>query len=315
MSLKSGLISQIGFGAEGTTTAGVRATPTRFLEYVSEDLTFNISRIESAGLRAGRRIVHRWSSGIKEVTGGFNVEMAPQGTGLLLSHALGAVSTTGSDPYVHTFTPGALDTKTLTVQVGRPSLNGTVNPFDYLGCSIVSWELSAEIDQYLMGRFSIYGMEEVTDQSLASASYPSGYSPFVFTHGTLEVASSELSVRSATVSGDNGLATGRHRLGAATPKVALEESLRNYGGTISADFESMTAYNRFVAGTEAAIELNFDAGTSAKLVVSGNVRFDGETPHVTGPTLLEQSLPFKFTSVTSDAAAFTVTLTNADSTP
>lgn len=318
MTLKSGLSSQIGFAAEGTTTAGTRVAPSRFLEYVSEDLTYTVQRIESAGLRAGRRVLHRWTPGIQEVTGGFDVEMAPQATGLLLSHALGTVNSTGANPYVHTFTPGPTDTKTLTIQVGRPDHAGTVNPFDYVGCSITDWTLSAEVNQYLMGRFNVYGMHEDTGQSLASASYPAGYSPFVFSHGQLQIASGDVDVRSISISGNNGLATSRHRIRATNgsrPKVALEQSLREYTAAISADFESMTAYNRFRTGAEAALTLTFDAGTSAKLVISGNVRFDGETPHVTGPELLEQSLPAKFVSSTSDAAAFTVTLTNADATP
>jgi hypothetical protein len=70
-----------------------------------------------------------------------------------------------------------------------------------------------------------------------------------------------------------------------------------------------------VNGAEAALSLAFDAGTGAKLTIAGNVRFDGSTPNVSGPELLEQALPFKFVSVTSDAAAFTVTLENADATP
>jgi hypothetical protein len=318
MTLKSGLAAQFGFAAEATTAIGTRVTPTRFLEFVSEDITFTKQRIESAGLRAGRRLTHRWAAGIQEVSGSFSVEMAAQGTGLLLKHAIGGVSTTGSNPYVHTFTPGALDSLALTIQVGRPDHSGTVNPFDYSGCSITSWELMAEVNQFLMARFSVYGMKEVTSESLASASYPSTYSPFVFTQGKLEIASSAFCVRSATVSGDNALETGRHRIcgtNNAQPKVAIESGLRTYGGTISADFESLTAYNRFVNGTEAALSLEFDAGASAKLVISGNVRFDGDTPNVSGPELLEQSLPFKFISSTSDSAAFSAVLTNADSTP
>jgi hypothetical protein len=318
MSLKSGLASQIGFAAEGTTTAGTFATPTRFLEYTSEDIRFNIQRIESAGLRAGRRLTHRWAAGVQEVSGSFTVEMGPQGTGLLLSHALGAAAVTGSNPYVHTFTPGAVDTKTLTIQVGRPDHAGTVNPFNYLGCSITGFEFMAEVNQFLMARFNVYGMHEETSSALAAASYPAGYRPFVFTEGVLKVAGSDFCVRSATVAGDNALETGRHRIcgtNNARPRVALESGMREYGGTVSADFQSLTAYQRFVNGTEAALSMEFDAGTSAKLVIAGNVRFDGETPNVGGPELLEQTLPFKFVSSTSDAAAFTVTLTNADSNP
>lgn len=319
MTLKSGLAAQFGFAAEATTAPGTRVTPTRFVEFVSEDIKYDKQRIESMSIRASRRLGSgRWAAGIEEAAGSFSMELGPQGTGLLFKHALGAVSTTGAGPYVHTFTPGTLDDKTLTIQVGRPSLDGTVNPVDYLGCSITNWTLAAEVNQFLSAQWNIYGMTELVDQSLATASYPTGYSPFVFTQGTLNIASSGFCVQSINLAMDNGLATGRHRIcgtNNSRPKVALENGMRNYGGAISADFESMTAYNRFRNGTEAALSLEFDAGTSAKLVIAGNVRFDGETPTVSGPELLTQSLPFKFISTTSDAAAFTVTLTNSDSTP
>lgn len=318
MTLKSGLISQIGFAAEATTAIGTRVVPTRFLEYTQEDITFNIQRIDSAGLRAGRRTLHRWARGIEEVSGSFTVELGPQGSGLLFKHALGGAAVTGAGPYTHTFTPGALDSLGLTVQVGRPSTDGTVNAFDYTGCSITNFSIMAEVNAFAMMQIGIYGMTEVTSESLATASYPSGYSPFVFTQGTLSIASSAVCVRSATITGDNALETGRHRICGTNngrPKQALESGLRDYAGTLSADFDSMTAYNRFRNGTEAALSLVFEASTSQKLTISGNVRFDGDTPNVTGPTILEQSLPFKFVSATSDAAAFSVELINSDSAP
>jgi hypothetical protein len=315
--LKSGLAAQLGFAAE--TTAGTRVVPTRFLEFVDESMSLTKERIESRGLRAGRRLNYRWAAGIREVSGDVTVEMAPQGTGLLLSHAIGTVATTGTTgAYVHSFSPGPVDQKTLTVQIGKPGHGGVIHAFDYIGVSVVNFELSAEVGQFLMGKFGLYGMDETTGQTLATASYPTGYSPFVFTQGSLSIASADFCVRSVAVNGDNALETGRHRIcatNAGRPQQALEAGFREYGGNISADFVDLTAYNRFVNGAEASLSLAFDAGTGAKLTIAGNVRFDGSTPTVGGPELLEQALPFKFTSGTSDAAAFTVTLENADSTP
>ena len=57
------------------------------------------------------------------------------------------------------------------------------------------------------------------------------------------------------------------------------------------------------------------SGASESLTIAGNIRFTGETPVVSGPEILEQPLPFVFTSATSDAAAITATLVNTDSTP
>jgi hypothetical protein len=76
----------------------------------------------------------------------------------------------------------------------------------------------------------------------------------------------------------------------------------------------LTALNRFINGTEAALVLTFNAGASAQTTFTMNVRFDGEDPDL-GAELLEQPLSFKAVSSTSDAAALTVAVVNADATP
>jgi hypothetical protein len=215
------------------------------------------------------------------------------------------------------FTPGTLADDTLTVQVGRPGLGGTVHPFDYSGCAVTDWTLAATLDGFVMLDLSVYALKEDTGQSLATATYPTGWSPFVFTSGSLSIAAGDVSIRSISVTGNNGLETGRHRISGTTPaqaKQSLESGFRVYEAAISADFESLTAYNRFVNATEVALSLVFTDGASASLTIAGNVRFTGETPNVSGPELLEQPLPCVFTSATSDAAAITATLVNADST-
>src|SRR5574343_1209540 len=318
MALTSGLASQLGIGAEST--IGTRVAPTKFMEFNSESLKLNRDRIESGGIRAGRRVLHRCAAGIQSVDGGFEVELTPQGSGLLLKHAFGAVSTTGAGPYVHTLTPGDMSALGLTIQVNRPGIDGTNRPFDYLGCSITDWEISSAVNQYVMGRFNVYGMHEDTGQSLASASYPAGPTPFTFVHGSIQIAAGAFDVKSFRVAGDNGLATGRHFIRSTNPerpKQADETGLRSYTGELVADWgvNGLTDYNRFVNGTEAALVLTMSVSASASLVITTNVRFDGTTPNVTGPDLLEMSLPFKCVSSTSDAAAITAVLTNSDATP
>jgi hypothetical protein len=51
------------------------------------------------------------------------------------------------------------------------------------------------------------------------------------------------------------------------------------------------------------------------LVITMNVRFDGETPTISSPDdLVAQTMNYKAVSTTSDAAAITAVLTNGDST-
>jgi hypothetical protein len=316
MAIASGLSAQVGIAEEST--YGTFVAPTRYHEFVSESVKLEIERLESRGLRAGRRTLHRWAPGVQRVTGDVEMELAAQGFGLWFKHVFGGVATSGVGPYTHTFTPGTLDAKSLSVQIGRPDVGGTVRAFSYLGCKVASAEISAAINEIAMMRVSLYGAHEDTSQTLGTASYPATLSPFTFTHGTLSVAGSNLEVRSASISVDNGLAIDRHRLrtsNPARPAEPLENGLREIGGTVDADFENLTAYNRFVNGTEASLVLAFNAGASAQLTATLNVRFDGETPNVGGPELLPLALPFKAVSSTSDAAAVTFTLVNADAAP
>jgi hypothetical protein len=316
MALASGLGGQVGIKAESSYST--YAAPDRFFEFVNETLELDRERIESMGIGAGRRVQRRWAAGVQRVAGDIEMEMAAQGFGLWLTHMFGSVVTAGSNPYTHTATPGDLAGKSLTVQVGRPDIGGTVRAFSYLGCKVASWELSAEVNEYAKLTVSLYGAHEDTSQTLAVASYPATLSPFTFVHGSVSVAGSAFDVKEFTLAGDNGLAIDRHFIRTTTPerpKEPLEAAYRQYTGTLVADFTDLTAYNRYVNGTEAALVLTFNASASAIFAVTMNVRYDGTTPTIGGDELLELSLPFKAISTTSDAAAITAVLTNADATP
>lgn len=308
----AGIDAQIGMAAE--TTYGTYVAPTRFYEFVNESLKFNIQRIESAGIRAGRRTQHRWKPGVRSVTGDINMELVPQDLGLILQHILGDPVTTGADPYTHTFTGlGAIDAKSMTIQVGRPDEGGVVRAFSYLGCKFTELSISCKTGEFATAKLGVYGREEVTSQALATATYDAELEPFVFVEGSLSIAGSVVEVMSVDYTINANLAIDRHRVGAGTgrPKKALVNGLAAISGTFQADFENLTNYNRYVNGTEASLVLNFDAGTDKKLTITSNVRFDGETPTVGGMELLSLQQPFAATGST-DANVITAVLVNSD---
>lgn len=298
-------------------TYGVYVAGTRAIEFLDESLTFGREIIDSNGIRAGRRIQSRYAQGVQRVTGDITMELAPQGTGLLFKHIFGSVGTTGAGPYTHTFVPSSLTGKSLSIQVGRSFLNGTVQPFSVLGAKITEAEISAEVNEFATLTMSIYGNHEDTAQSLAVAAYPATLTPFVFTHGSLSVAGSGVDVRNFSLNIDNGLLVDRHFIRTTTPersKEPLEGGYRQITGSFEADFESLTAYNRYVQGTQAALVLSFNAGASAQLTITMNVRFDGETPTISSPDdIVAQTMNYKAVSSTSDAAAITAVLINGDS--
>jgi len=315
----SGTSAQIGFKIE--TTPGTRIVPTRFLELVSENITVDRQTIRSQGIRTGRRTASRMSNGASLITGQFTVIAAPQGLGMLLQAVLGAVSTSGAGPYTHVFTPGSITDDTLTVQVGRPRvLSTTVDPTDYLGVSLNGFSMSASATdtEEIPVVFDIAGgMGYSTAQTLASASFPSGYSGFRWLDSSISVGGSDVAVKTWGVDVKNNLVGNRLRISATTPgtpKQSTEGGLRTATGTLTADYSATTLRDAYFSGADLAVSLALASGTTS-LTIAGNVRPTGSTGVVAGPDNLEQPFAYEFYSSTSDAAAITVTLVNSDSTP
>lgn len=309
MASPAGFSGQLGYKTE--VTVGTAVTVDEFLPVDSTSIKQNIERLESTGARAGRRVLAAWKAGQQAISGNiemdlWNVDVAP-----LWKHAFGAVSTSGAGPYTHTYTPGDLTGDSFTAQVGIPDTAGTVDAFTYAGCKISDWTIAADVGSIAKLSLGIVAMSETTATALATASYGSTLAPFVFTEATLTLAGSSVgTVKSVQLTGNNGL-TERFRLGSATSKEYLENVLREYTGTITTDFDSLTAYARFTAASESALVLAFSNGTQT-LTFTCNVRYDGETPELNSTDLAEQMLPFKCVSGTSDAAAITAVLVNTD---
>jgi hypothetical protein len=314
---RSGISAQLGFAEESAW--GTIETPDRFLPLLpGETLSQQIERIESEAIRAGRLTLDEddWHPGGKTVAGTLPLELYNVTIGKLLEHAMGDVVTTGaSAPYTHTFTPDLLYGKGLTIQIGRPGVLGTVHPFTYAGCKITGWEVACQVGQIARLNLDVIGKEETTaDEALAAASYAAGLKPFVYTQGTITIGGSPVNVKSARVRGSNGLPL-RQFLGSDLTAEPIDAGdLRVYDGELTCEFEDLTAYNRFVNGTTAAVVLEFDNGTDSLTITLGKVRFDGTTPTVSGRDVLEQPVPIKAVGAT-DAGACTLALVTSDATP
>jgi len=311
----SALSGQIGWAEEVTFQTFV--APAEFHELISESLELDIVRVESEGIRTGRRLQHRWKPGTNSVTGDVETELHPIGCGLLLKHIFGDPVTAGAGPYTHTWSgPGTIDDRSLSVTVNRPTLAGADDVFAFTGCQITDWTIGAKIDEFVKFKTTMYGGKYDGAQSKGTATYPAG-DPFVFTHASVSVGGAGLDVESFELSGSTGLKTGRHRLSATNPELPRQskESERHaITGTLDLGDHVAAEYDRFVAGTDVAIVVTIDDGT-ASLVFTLNARIDKPSgPNLSGPDLLSESIPFTVYHATSDASAIDVVLTNADAT-
>lgn len=311
MAAPSGISAQFGFASE--TSWGAAVTVTKFNEFNSEQFRNNLPRFQSKGLGSGRRTQHRYAAGVSDIKGQVTMELPNANLATLLKHMFGTVATTGAGPYTHTVTPGPLTGLSMTTQFGRPDITGTVQPFTYSGCKVADWELSADVNDYAHLMLNLTGKAETTGTSLAVASYPANLNPLTYVQSSLTIAGSSVAVRKFSMKGNNNLKSDRSGPGSGLIREQLENGIRDYTGTIEADFESLTNYNRFVNTAESSLVLTFANGSDT-LTVTANVRYDGETPNVAGPELLTQNLPFAVTSTTSDAAAITVTWVTSNDT-
>ena len=142
-------MTQFGFKTE--TTVGTTVTPDLFLPILDgESLDRTDPIMESEGLRAGALVKRMGATngGLNEVGGSTPFELSVIGATTLFKHMLGAVNTSGSDPYTHVFTPASLMGLAATLQVGV-NMNGTVVPKTVSGAKVGSWAIGGEEGAFL----------------------------------------------------------------------------------------------------------------------------------------------------------------------
>lgn len=288
MAARSGIAAQFGCAAE--TTVGTAVVVTSFYPLVSESIKRTEDFTESEAIYAGRNVLtfNQQNSGNVAVAGDIGLELNTLSLRPLLKAMFGTES--GSGPY--TYTPGDLHGNSLTIQIGRPGVDGTVRPFTYPGCKVASWEIACAAGEIATLGLTIMGsvVDGTTGVALATASYTSSQKAFKFSGATVTVAGTTVPVKQLTISGDNALEE-RRFLGSQFTAEPIQTGLRSYTGSLQAEFTDLTLYNLYKNNTETAIVATFVKGAS-QLVITMNVRIDGETPNVGGKGIVEQPIPF-----------------------
>lgn len=303
MAIGSGLAAQLGFGIESVWGTGVTAT--RFYEFLDESVKLDLQKIQGKGLRGGIRTVRSDKRILnkKGAAGDINLEVTGKNFGILFKHmglTTVAAPVAAGTGWKHTFTLGDLAGLGLTMQIGRPDTSGVVRPFTYPGTKITDWELGCDVDGILNLKLSTDSQDETTaSPALATASYPAANEILTFVGASVTLAGSPFDVSKFSVKATNGLKTDRYYLrGDVKKKEPIVNAWSDLGGELTADFDSLTQYNLFTAGTLGTLVGKFEgsvfnAGNKYTVQVTlGNIQFDGETPNVSGPDLLGITLPF-----------------------
>lgn len=319
----SGLDGQVGVVSEAAW--GTPLTVVRFPEFNSESLHKEVTWLEPAGLRVGTKAkrVSRIRQSRTWVEGDLEFDLATLGMGLFVKHMLGSTVTAttqigATTAYKQVHTPADFRGLGLTVQVGRPEPStGTVRPFTFTGCKVISWEFTLEDNSYPTLKLSLDGKSESTATALATASYLAGASAFDFSQSTIKLGGTATTaagettiaggtdlvtstvVKSFSISGETPMNTERFGLGNAGLKAEpLENGIPTYTGSLGAEFNRTALYDLYANNTTTALQMDLTGaaiGASNYLfsIICPAVKLKSAAPSVGGPEIVEMSTDFE----------------------
>lgn len=295
MPAKTGVDAQFGFKAEGTW--GTPVTVDTFQPFISETMQSTDAGARSKGIIAGGLHLRseQHNGGNVTVAGNIGLELTDLGVRILLEHCLGSIS--GAGPY--TVVPGDLAGKGLTVQVGKPDVTSTVQPFTYSGCKVAAWEIAGTAGEICTLSLDLIGKQRVTSTALATATYVA-CKPIKAINSTITFNGIVYPCRSFKIRGDNKLST-RHRTGSALSVEPLHDDAdtRMYGGEVVIDFTNLTEIAAGDARDEDSFSFLLASGTKS-VTVAGNCRREGGIdPNVSGRGVLSQTIPFECIATSS----------------
>lgn len=170
----------------------------------------------------------------------------------------------------------------------------------FTGCTVSNLALSIRPNQMVTSTFSVIGKDSsISGTSLdAVKTAASTNQPFDAYSGALRLGNAGGALTSiATITGidfsiNNNMAATFVVGSAATPQI--EYGNVSVEGTITAYFEDLSLYNRFVNETESAVEVTVDdpTGASDYTFLFPRVKFNGGSIPVEGPTSRIMTIPF-----------------------
>lgn len=300
-------------------TYGTAVTATRGYEAKADTWKRSQEFIDSTGMRAGQRAQRSDRSRAINMGGEGTIEMDLLTTGFgligqaMLGSVVGPTQQSATPAYLSTFTATSDEPDdSYTVQVLRTDVGGTTRAFTHLGSTVTGWTLSHEVGGLLGVTLNFDFQDVVTSTPAGTPTYPANGEPFDWTQMSATWNSVAVDLKSFSLDADLGLNVERRLLrGSVLKKKPIRSSVPTYDGSMEMEFENLTHYNAFTAGTIAPLVVTW---TGAQIASGQNfqvvltmpaVQFTGESPEVALDDIPKQVLPFK----ALDGAAAPVTLT------
>lgn len=312
MATPSGISGQIGWKPEST--YGTEVVVDQFLPFRSEGFEDEYQRSIAddivAGAQTERQDQVRASN--KAFSGTVGLYLFNKGMVELFRQVLGGdTATTGSDPYDHVVSPGDLTGRSLTMQVGRPDVGGTMRAFTYFGCKAQRLGLAVTAGEYATVDFDVIAQDADQDTTLATASMPAGLVRYHADDMTVTIGGDAVCVRNLDLELANALDDTRRCVGSSLIKEPLRNDLLAISGSVEIEWSDLTHYNRVKNMTNAALVVGFDNGTDT-FDITMQARFDAASQPVAGRGVVYQTLSFMASGASTDANTFSATFQNDD---
>jgi hypothetical protein len=262
-------------------------------------------------------------AGPYSVSGSMGLELVPQGIASLLVSALSSKGSTssayassyGAGAYVHTFTPGS-SSPTFSFE----SSAADILVMRYGGIRVNTLEISASFGEIVTSSWGLEGTTREKQVSANSESYASVL-PFTFTGVGVKRDGTEVAnVQNFTLNIGNNV----DRRGTLRKTRSYRRTLlggRDVGLTMTMDFEDDDDYDLFLAETEFALTLNFEAdylngssGTRNTLIIDiPRVTYETVNAPLNAGDFITQDVTCSIQKPLSGAAIMSVALINKES--
>ena len=297
----TGLDAQIGIGIQSDYVT--KAAPTQFFEFTKESLKPDVWKGYSRSL--GDQTMRSGRVRTALVGGGGDIELDFMSKGMqrLLKLMLGS-ETTASGVYTYHLDTAGLKGLSATVQVGRPSIDGTVRPFNFIGGKITDWSIDTEIEKNLSMKLGWDFRAADVAGSVSTVSIPASQAPMSFIDGVVTINGATKNVQKFSLGAKRAMATKRISLG-VNKREPLANGEFELTGSLDMEFEDLTYYQKWLVGEVGSAALTFAmpaAYGSASLVITiPALEFTGESPMVESSDILKNPLPYKVLNDGTDA--------------
>lgn len=325
-----GYESYIGIAEE--TTFGTLVTATSFTEFTSEALMKEREELRREEINTTRDYTRRMT-GNETVSGSIEtvLNIAEDAIVYMMKQAMGGTvssATIVSSSFSHTLAPGnmednqssagAADVKSLTMQVRR----GSTNQWSYRGMRINTMTIKGEVGTPIVATFELMGQYGTTSSDSLTASF-SNINPLNFTGVTFQTGDSITNVSTEYISGfefslSNNIAEQRV-LGSANitklPPIRRDVKLK-----LTQQFDTTTAYNRFISNTKTAIQILMDTGVTIAAAGSSTYSmhinmpacyFNNVTPQAGGIEAISQEIDVSTIKDTTTSYVVQMQINNA----